>query len=156
MKYRRLVLRCAGLFWSVCCCSSNGRNLQQKIGGGLPTGLDRTAAVILAIAAIISAVSVATISIAVLILTSRGTAAIIPDPAIPAIAAVPLTPVEATAEEVVTAVAAGAINGWPASRAAFSAVVQEFLDSFQSALTPVWNHLKQRFFLLHPAAVLNI
>jgi hypothetical protein len=53
----------------------------------------------------ISAVSVATISIAVLTLTPRGTAAIILEPAIPAIAATPLTPVEAMAEEVVTAVA---------------------------------------------------
>jgi hypothetical protein len=128
-----LVSQCAGLFWSVCCCSSNGRNVQQKIGGGLPAGLDRTAAVILATAAIISAASVEIISIPVLTLTPMGTAAIIPDPAIPAIAAVPATPVEAMAEEVVTAaavaeaeaeemaVAAAAINKWPASRAAFSA-----------------------------------
>jgi hypothetical protein len=107
-----LVLRCAGLFWSVCCCSSNGRKLQQKIGGGLPTGLDRTAAVILAIAAMISTVSVATISIAVLTLTPRSTAAIIPEPAIPAIAAVPVTPVEAMAAAAAEgmAVAAAATN----------------------------------------------
>ena len=31
-----------------------------------------------------------------------------------------------------------------------------FLDSFQGALGLIWNHLKRRFFLLHPAAVLNI
>jgi hypothetical protein len=88
-------------------------------------GLDRTAAVILATAAIISAASVEIISTPVLTLTPMGTAAIIPDPAIPAIAAVPVTPVEATAEEAVTAVAeemaVAAISKWPASRAAFCA-----------------------------------
>jgi hypothetical protein len=113
------VLQSAGLFWSACCCSSSSRNVQQKIGGGLPTGLDRTAAVISATAAIISAASVATIPIPVLILMPMGPAAIIPDPATPATAAVPVTLVEAMAEEeVVTAVAeevmavvAAAING---------------------------------------------
>jgi hypothetical protein len=66
----------------------------------------------------ISAVSVQIISIPVPTLTAMGTAAIIPDPAIPPIAAVPVTPVEATAGEVVTAVAeemavaAAAINKW--------------------------------------------
>ena len=59
-----------------------------------------------------------------LILMPMGTAAIIPDPTTPATAAVPVTPVEVMAEEVVTAVAeemavaAAAINEWrPPSRA---------------------------------------
>jgi hypothetical protein len=70
------------------------------------------AVVISAIAAIISAVSVA--------LMPSGTAAIIPDPTTPATAAVLVTPVEAMAEEeVVTAVVvAAAIN----SRASASGV----------------------------------
>jgi hypothetical protein len=124
---------------------------------------DRTAAVISATVAIISAASVATIPIPVLILIPMGTAAIIPDPATPATAAVPVTPVEAMAEEAATAVAeemavvAAAINEWRAHRERrLVPLRQGFLDSFQSGSTPVWNHLKQRFFLLHPAAVLNI
>jgi hypothetical protein len=84
-----------------------------------------------------------------------GTVAIIPDPATPATAAVLVEAVEAMVEEEM-AVAAAAIRQWPTSRAAFSAAAQELLDSFQTGSTPVWNHLKQRFFLLHPAAVLNI
>jgi bacterioferritin-associated ferredoxin len=33
---------------------------------------------------------------------------------------------------------------------------QGFLEPFQSGSAPVWNHLKMRFFLLHPTALLNI
>jgi hypothetical protein len=105
------VSQSAGRFWSACCCSINGRNVRQKIVGGLPTGPDRTAAIISATAAIISAASVETIPVLILM------AAIIPGPATPATAAVLVTPVEATAEEVVTVVAEemavvpAAING---------------------------------------------
>jgi len=98
------VSQSAGRFWSACCCSINGSNVQQKIADGLPTGLDRTAAVISATAAIVSVASVETIPVLILM------AAIIPDPATPATAAVPVTPEEAMAEEAVTVVAA-AING---------------------------------------------
>jgi hypothetical protein len=40
--------------------------------------------------------------------------------------------------------------------AAFGASGAVTLESFQSADGPVWNHLKRRLFLLHPAALLPI